>query len=449
MEEKKTNFSILVFPWLAHGHVYPYLELAKILSRRNFQIYFCSTAINLSSISDSIERGGFDDHSIQLVELTLPSLPDLPPQYPTTKHVPPELMTKLFQAFEKSSSSFSTIISSLNPDLLIYDVFQPWAPTIASSLGIPAIHFATSGAAVYSFHYHRLTHGSSAFPYEAMYQREHELKALQAMRFREIKDPESAFAHFSRSCEIVLMRTCREMEGKYIDYLSILCKKRIIPVGPLITYAKTDQEDQLEIMEWLNEKSPSSTVFISFGSENYLPKDLMGELAKGLESCDVNFIWVVRFPFGREVSLEETLPHGFLDRIKERGLIVQGWAPQAEILAHPSVGGFVSHCGQSSMIESIYFGVPVIAIPLKLDQPLNARVVVEAGVGVEVERDGNRQFTREDLANAIYKAVVEKTGEDMRTKAAELSKKMKNEEEHAVNDTAEQLRQICMGHKQQ
>ncbi|XP_051127788.1 beta-D-glucosyl crocetin beta-1,6-glucosyltransferase-like [Andrographis paniculata] len=451
MEKKQQHnkFRILMFPWLAHGHVFPYLQLAKALSTRNFHLYLCSTPINLNSIKQD------DDHhdlvnSIEFIELQLPSSPEFPPHYHTTKNVPPHLMPKLLEALGKSRSSFSTNVASLMPDLLIFDVFQPWAAAVASSLGVPAVHFATSGATVYSFMYHRLLHGEEPpFPYhEAIFQHEHEWKAIRAMGLRDKMDQGTLFPHFSLSCDIVLMRTCREIEGKYIDYLSELCNKKVIPVGPLVAQSNTEENDK-QIMEWLGEKPPFSTVFISFGSENYLSKDQMEEIAKGLESCEVNFIWTLRFPPGEKVSLDETLSEGFLDRVKERGMIVQGWAPQAKILAHPSMGGFVSHCGLSSIIESIYFGVPVIGIPLKLDQPLNARLVVDTGVGIEVKRDGDGHFTGKDVADALRKTIMEKTGEDMRLSCAELSKKMKSKEDDAANEAAEELKTLCTKHRLQ
>ncbi|KAK6130451.1 hypothetical protein DH2020_035861 [Rehmannia glutinosa] len=449
MDANQTNFTILMFPWLAHGHVFPYLELAKNLSNKNFNIFFCSTPINLSSINEALTKTSSSGVSIHQVELHLPSSPELPPHYHTTKNVPPHLMPKLQQAFQKSQSSFTNIITSLKPDMLIYDVFQPWSAKIASSLGIPAVHFATSGATPYSFYYHHITYKNSTFPYDAIYFRDYERKAMQAMDFSALRDENNQDSMFSQSCEIVLMKTCRGIEGKYIDYLSVLCKKKLVPVGPLITQDESEGNNHSEIMEWLGKKKQFSTIFISFGSENYLSKDQMEEIAKGLEICNVNFIWVIRFPLGEIVSIEEALPKGFLENVKDRGMILQGWAPQAKILGHPSIGGFVSHCGMSSIIESIYFGVPVIAMPLKLDQPLNARLLVEAGVAVEVIRGGNGDLRSEEVVNAINKVVVEKTGEEMRLKVAELSEKMKNEEEYAINEAAEELRRLCMEHKEQ
>ncbi|KAG8372980.1 hypothetical protein BUALT_Bualt12G0123400 [Buddleja alternifolia] len=252
----------------------------------------------------------------------------------------------------------------------------------------------------------------------------------------------------SNSCEIVLIRSCRGIEGKYMDYLSTLCMKKIVPVGPLVT--SNDKESNTNssemIINWLSQKPKYSTLYISFGSENYLFKDQIQEIAKGLELTNVNFIWVIRFPIeGDQIRiLEESLPLGFLDRVKDRGMVVQKWAPQAVILANPSVGGFMSHCGWSSVTKSIYFGVPVVSLPLKLDQPVNCRLVMEAGVGVEVKRDENGGFNGEGVAEAVNKVILVEGGEGFRFKVRELSEKMKMEEEEAIFEVVEELSSVCM-----
>ncbi|KAL2530393.1 UDP-glycosyltransferase 91C1 [Forsythia ovata] len=447
MDTKQTSFRILMFPWLAHGHVFPFLELSKkLLSKKNFQINFCSTAINIDSIKNSLQKN-LSDFSIEFVELHLPSLPELPPHYHTTKNVPPNLMPTLMQAFQMSSSSFSTIISNLKPDLLIYDAFQPWAAKLASSQGIPAVYFATSGATILSFFHHFHTHGNDNFPFPAIYHRDYEKKDMKAETGSiKVEDAAEGFAFgiFKQSHDIVLIKTCKGLEEKYIDYLSILCQRKMVPVGPLVAEAKNEEENS-EIKKWLSTKDQFSTVYVSFGSENYLSKEQMEEIAAGLELINVNFIWVVRFHDGNAVGIDESLPEGFLERVKERGKILQGWAPQAEILAHSSIGGFMSHCGWSSVMESIYFGVPLIAMPLKIDQPINTRLVVEGGAAVEIVRDDDGLFRAEEVAKAIKMVVLEKSsGEGLRAKAMELSQKMKMEEEETINEAADQLWQICM-----
>lgn len=438
-----------MFPWLAHGHVFPYLELAKLLSKHNFTIFFCSTPINLKSL-----HGQTSSLPITLVDLHLPSPPELPPDLHTTKHAPPHLMPLLRRAVHASKPAFSALLASLNPSLLIYDAIQPWAANAAAKLGIPAVHFATTGAAAYSFFLHMSTKRDVPFPHDALFLRRREWAALQNVdtsSFKDDDDPieEIGFPHFSRSRDVVLMKTSRAVEGKYIDYLSLLSNKKIISVGPLITPPTTTSDaagdKDSDIMDWLAEKDKLSTIFISFGSENYLTKNQIQEMAKGLEASTANFIWVLRTPQGeREEAAEETgVPVGFLERVRERGKIVEGWAPQAKILAHENICGFISHCGMSSTIESVYYGVPVIGVPVKLDQPLNARLLVEAGVGVEVERDElSGDFRGDDVAAAIE--IVVGNGEGMRARAAEMGVAMRAEEECAAAEAAEHLRRICI-----
>ncbi|KAM2967864.1 hypothetical protein FF1_028077 [Malus domestica] len=71
-----------------------------------------------------------------------------------------------------------------------------------------------------------------------------------------------------------------------------------------------------------------SVVYISFGSEYFLSKEEIEEIAHGLELSKVSFIWVVRFPKEEKVTrAKEVLPKGFVERVGERGMIVEGWAP--------------------------------------------------------------------------------------------------------------------------
>ncbi|KAH6832959.1 hypothetical protein C2S53_000502 [Perilla frutescens var. hirtella] len=440
-EEQNGGLRVVMFPWLAHGHIFPFVELGKKLSNRNFHIYLCSTQINLDSIKDSSDYG---DSWIELVELHLPSLAELPPHYHTTKNIPPHLMPTLMKAFQMSAPAFSDIITNLKPHLLIYDGFQPWAAKIAAAQGIPPVLFATSGSTSLSFFHHQHTHKNwDSFPYEAIRLREHEkrdlIAAAKSIQVENAAAGDFAFGIFKLSCDIVLIKSYKGFERKYMDYLSTLCERKLVPTGPLV--AHDDQQTAgLEIIKWLNQKNPCSTLYISFGSENYLSKDQMVEIAKGLELTHVNFIWVARSPAGDEAA---AFPDGFLERTKEKGMVVRKWAPQAAILAHGSVGGFMTHCGWSSISECIYYGVPVVAVPFKADQPVNARLAVEAGVGVEVMRDGNGEFDGNGVAKAINEVFVEER-EVFRGRVGELRKKMKMEEEEAIDEVVKELWRICM-----
>ena len=122
---QRSSMSVLMLPYLAHGHITPFLELAKKLTHKNFHIYFCSTPVNLNSIRPKLSEHPNNNYSnsIELVELHLPTTPELPHQYQTTKDLPPHLITTLIKAFPMSRPSFTNILETLKPDLVIYDIF--------------------------------------------------------------------------------------------------------------------------------------------------------------------------------------------------------------------------------------------------------------------------------------------------------------------------------------
>ena len=117
-------------------------------------------------------------------------------------------------------------------------------------------------------------------------------------------------------------------------------------------------------------------------------REQLSEIAIGLEKSEQRFLWVVRNPVSdqkhnlalgtqEDPDLESLLPKGFLDRTKGKGLVVKNWVPQAAVLNHDSVGGFVSHCGWNSVLEAVCAGVPLIAWPLYAEQRFNRVVLVE------------------------------------------------------------------------
>ncbi|KAB2595003.1 cyanidin-3-O-glucoside 2-O-glucuronosyltransferase-like [Pyrus ussuriensis x Pyrus communis] len=384
----------------------------KLTSRGNFHIFFCSTPVNLNSVKPKLPQKY--SQCIELVELHLPydELPELPPHYHTTNGLPPHLMPTLKKAFDMASENFSNILKTLKPDLLIYDFLQPWAPSRALSKNIPAVQFFPSCAAMASFGNHRHCKSPSArFPFPSIYLRDYELMKFNNLGkspSNGLNDGERVQKCIEQSCKIILIKTSREIEAKYIDYLCGLLGKVIVPVGSLVQEPLDGEGEETEIIKWLNTRERSSVVFVSFGTEYFLSKEEIQEIALGLELSNVCFIWVIRFPVGETTKIEEVLPEGFMERVGERGSVVEGWAPQAKIAAfyreggregndsgrlgttgkdmHSNVGGFVSHCGWSSGLESMKFGVPIIALPVHLGQPPNARLVEELGVGVEVKK---------------------------------------------------------------
>lgn len=154
-------------------------------------------------------------------------------------------------------------------------------------------------------------------------------------------------------------------------------------IGPLVggKNGENRERDRHECLSWLDSKPSRSVLFLCFGSLGLFSSKQLKEMAIGLERSGVKFLWVVRAPAPDIVenrsSLDSFLPEGFLDRTKDRGLVVESWAPQVEVLNHESVGGFVTHCGWNSVLEGVCAGVPMLAWPLYADQKMTKAFVVE------------------------------------------------------------------------
>ncbi|KAK1351615.1 Glycosyltransferase [Heracleum sosnowskyi] len=361
-------------------------------------------------------------------------------------------MVTLKTAFENSSLDFLKIFESIKPDILIYDFNQPWEADIALSNNVPAVQFDMTSAFFASFLRYMLSSDPAKnFPFPIPHHKyvTEKMNAIREPSPDDAKDIYRVKEAGKRTYKVILRRTFREMEGKYIDYISVLSQKKSIPVGLLVPEELEDTDESTETIQFLDKKDESSVVFVSFGSEYFLSKEEIQEIASGLELSNLNFIWVVRFPFGENMKLEEALPLGFLDKVGDKGLVMEGWAPQAKILSHSSTGGFVSHCGWGSIMESMMFGVPVIAMPMHLDQPFNAKVMKEVGVGQEVETDENGRFKREEIAKVIRNVVVEESGETIRRKAKEMSEKIRENGKKEIDEVVEELVKLCKEKKEE
>ncbi|KAJ0611007.1 putative trans-zeatin O-beta-D-glucosyltransferase [Helianthus annuus] len=147
---------------------------------------------------------------------------------------------------------------------------------------------------------------------------------------------------------------------------------------------------------------------------------------------DQKFVWVVREADKGDVFSDDIirvkLPEGFEDRVKDRGLVVREWAPQLDILAHPSIGGFMSHCGWNSCIESMSMGVPIVAWPMHSDQPNNAILVTNIlKIGFLVKDWCRREEVVASAAveKAVRKLMGTNEGEEMRKRAVALGREVR------------------------
>ncbi|KAF8043940.1 hypothetical protein BT93_A2041 [Corymbia citriodora subsp. variegata] len=232
--------------------------------------------------------------------------------------------------------------------------------------------------------------------------------------------------------------TCRVVEGRFVDLYASATGNgtatkhwAIGPFNPVKVPEKRSRRSSQVCMEWLDKQAPSSVIYVSFGTATALSDEQIREIAIGLERSGQKFIWVLReadkadiFGGGGEARKIE-LPPGFEEMVAARdlGVVVRDWAPQIEILGHPATGGFLSHCGWNSCMESISMGVPMLAWPMHSDQPRNAVLVtrvLKIGLVVKDWMSQDDVVRSPAIEGAVKALMASEKGEEARKRAAEL-----------------------------
>ncbi|KAF8731797.1 hypothetical protein HU200_015735 [Digitaria exilis] len=264
------------------------------------------------------------------------------------------------------------------------------------------------------------------------------VKELPPLRVRDLfysswSDQEKMRNLFARSIEAMNTSSCLVINT--LDVLETTELDRIrdelhIPMvlapGPLHKLSSKStgsrlREEDYDCIKWLDKHPPESVLYVSFGSLASLDANEFLEVAWGLATSGHRFLWVVRADSVRGLDGPD-FPNGFGATVEGRGKVV-GWAPQQEVLAHRAVGGFWTHSGWNSTLESIVEGIPMICSPQFADQMMNTRYVVKIwGVGFELEGT----LERDKIEKAIRKLMEEREGAEIRERAKELKKKVAN-----------------------
>ncbi|KAJ6409918.1 hypothetical protein OIU84_009415 [Salix udensis] len=198
-----------------------------------------------------------------------------------------------------------------------------------------------------------------------------------------------------------------DLKSKFSNVLNVGFLSLSIPPPSLPPSA----EDVTGCLSWLDGQKAKSVAFISFGTVVNIPQSEIEELAEALEARRTPFLWALRD------SMSDCLPSGFLDRASTHGKVVP-WAPQIQVLAHSSIGVFMTHCGANSVYESIAYGVPMICRPFFADNKFNARLIAdEWRAGVRI--DGGI-FTKTGVLKSLDLILESEQGRGIRSRAQDL-----------------------------
>lgn len=403
---------VLLITYPAQGHINPSLQFAKRLLRMGIQVTFATSVFALRRMtksSGSTPKGlsfatfsdGYDDGF-------------------QPKGVDP---TEYMSSLAKQGSNTLRNVINTSADqgcpvtCLVYTLLLPWAATVARECHIPSALLWIQPATVMDIYYYYF-HGyendvknngndptwSFQFP------------GLPSMKARDLPSfmlPSSdsfysfALPTFKKQLETldeeerpkVLVNTFDALEPQALKAIE---SYNLIAIGPLTPSTFLDGKDPSETSfsgdlfqkpkdckEWLNSRPAGSVVYVSFGSLLTLPKQQMEEIARGLLKSGRPFLWVIRAKEGGGEEKEEDRLN-CMEELEEKGMIVP-WCSQIEVLTHPSLGCFVTHCGWNSTLESLVCGVPAVAFPHWTDQGTNAKLIEdvwETGVRVVPNEDG-------------------------------------------------------------
>ncbi|MCD7467794.1 hypothetical protein HAX54_005416 [Datura stramonium] len=431
---------VAMVPWPEHGHLNPLFLLSRFIASHNIHVHFlCLTSRN-QDLKKRLQgaRRNASDENLHFCDISVPTT-----DAESDKDV---LLEKLGESICEKCHVLSKNTKRL---VIIHDCLM--ISYIGDLHSIPNFK-------CYSFH-----SISSFVRYSTLRQVTHIVDEDQDQLIQQLRGEfptvESTFGpnleeyiREEREWKLssgVIMNSFRELEGKYLDSLAIYAEnsKPLWCLGPFNMLLESsldlcNMSTQHVCLDFLDKQDVNSVIFVSFGTTTTLSQEQVNQLALGLEQSNHKFIWVVREADDERLDVENNvegkdgnivLPEGFEERVEGRGMVVRNWAPQLEILGHPSTGGFMSHCGWNSCMESISMGVPIASWPIHVDQPYNTVFVTNVlKIGISVWNWTRREETVP--AAAIEKAV--KTlmgipeGEEMRQRAVELRNKIKNSVSH-------------------
>nr|BBQ05018.1 chalcononaringenin 2'-O-glucosyltransferase [Dianthus caryophyllus] len=445
MGSEHQQLHVAFFPFMAHGHMIPTFDLAKLFAGRDVKTTIITTPMNAHAFAKTNVPMNLEIFTFPAQEAGLPE---------NCENLEQAMSIGLLPAFIKASAmlcdQLERFLERSQPNCLVADMFFPWATESARKFNVPRIVFHGTGflslcAKEVERLYRPFKNVSSDDEVVVLPRLPHEVKLTRTqVSEEEWSDDDNEFNKRSariKESEVesygVIVNSFYELEPEFADFFRNELGRRAWNVGPVsLCNRKTEDKarrgkqanvNEQECLIWLDSKKRASVVYVCFGSTAHYAPAQLHEIANALEASGHNFVWAVG-NVDKGSDGEELLPQGFEQRTEGRGLIIRGWAPQVLILEHEAVGAFMTHCGWNSTLEGISAGVPMVTWPVFAEQFYNEKLVTQIlKIGVEV---GAKKWSRTAMiehkisGDAIEKALKEimegEKAEEMRNKARQL-----------------------------
>ncbi|GLJ41408.1 hypothetical protein SUGI_0857080 [Cryptomeria japonica] len=438
---------VVVVPLPAQGHLNQLLHFSRAIAQRGASVSFVATSTHIHQVRRRVQGWELHNFDIRFEEWPMPHLSDGEIDAQST-HMFPLHLIPLFEAMENQLGShleqlLCTIRSQNNNRVVIvHDSVMGWIQTVATKYSIPAYAFRPTGAYFYLWMKRVSDETMGVSPVS--------ISLKRCLPERYIKYSKHQMSLLG-SAKGQIINTFNALESQFIHQGReelVFGGKPVWSVGPLLPQAFFNDERRLrlqadtECMRWLDTQAPASVLYVSFGSVSSLSVTQIRELADGLERSGQHFLWVLRISDGADSSTEaqfdsacKFLEQGYERRLEGRGFIARNWAPQLDILLHKSTGGFLTHCGWNSTLESISAGVGMLTWPLHSDQFANSALITrELKAGVEVKEwenaYENEMVSAEEVEKAVKRLMTSEEGMRVRKRAQEL----RGEARKAVGD---------------
>ncbi|CAA0830942.1 UDP-glycosyltransferase 73B3 [Striga hermonthica] len=421
-----SHLHIFLIPMVAHGHMIPTLDMAKLFVSRGVKTTIISTPAFAQPIRTA-QTSGFDIN-LEIIDFP-PKNSELPNDIVSMDQVTSDdLVHDFFHALDLLQEPLENLIRELNPSCLVSDMFLPWTTGCAAKFKIPRLVF--HGISYLSLCCMEIMSRDRPFDKVSSASEEfvvphlpHELKFVRTQVSDHLLEDNEISRVMKRMRDSdwesygVVVNSFYELEPEYASYYKGVLGRKAWNIGPLILHNRGDRVhneakkgnkssiDAHECLGWLDTKKPNSVVYVCFGSMAEFSRSQLHEIAYGLETSGHDFIWVVRTKGDENDG--DLFPEGFIERTRGKGLVIRGWAPQVAVLQHEATGAFVTHCGWNSMLEGVCAGVPMVTWPLFAEQFFNEKLVTEVlRVGVSVgnmtwQRVGSEGVKRGALARAV------------------------------------------------